>query len=248
LLGFKWNSQGVPVPRKQAKRTSRNRKTSSSKGQAAASSRRKTSSSKKKSPGARPKARSRKAGSPRVPKVGTSPRAAAAFGGKGDFGAPESDVTERQYVSAAVKARDPGGSQPRSGADGQRTSGVGSRASGPGSGSGGDLDPDVIGLAKHGGLASAGPDRRAGADTTDGSPGKFASGSAARRGTGINAKRRERVTGSTVDHSGGDISTTGAGQGAASVTNPLARDDDSFAGEVSNDEAAGADNSASDDR
>jgi hypothetical protein len=43
-----------------------------------------------------------------------------------------------------------------------------------------------------------------------------------------------------------DESTTGDGQGAAAVTNPEERNDDSFMGELSNDDASGADNTRSD--
>ena len=56
-----------------------------------------------------------------------------------DFGAAETDVTERNYVSEETKRNDPGKSTARSGT-GPRTSGVGGNDSGPGSSSGGDVD------------------------------------------------------------------------------------------------------------
>ena len=53
---------------------------------------------------------------------------------------------------------------------------------------------------------------------------------------------RKRVRGTTFDRSRGDASTTGDGQGAAAVSNPAARGDDSFASEISEGEALGEDN------
>src|SRR5689334_3428697 len=90
-------------------------------------------------------------------KVGTDHEAAKKFGGKGDFGAKESDRAEREYASRATKSQDKGGPPPHATGEGQRVSGVGSNDSGPGSGSGGDLDPDIIGVGTGGsGVAASG--------------------------------------------------------------------------------------------
>ena len=70
----------------------------------------------------------------------------------------------------------------------------------------------------------------------------FASGPPTRNKKGPKAGR---VEGDTVDHSGGDIETTAEGRGAAAVSRGPRPDpdemDDSFAGEVSQDEASGQD-------
>jgi hypothetical protein len=58
--------------------------------------------------------------------------------------------------------------------------------------------------------------------------------------------RRDVAATAIVDRTGGDVTTTGSGQGAAAATNPNVHDDDAFAGEISLDEAGGADNSPSD--
>jgi hypothetical protein len=63
-------------------------------------------------------------------KVGDDPNAAKHFADKNDFGARESDRTERDYASRAAKSQDPGASPPRSGDDEGRSSGAGSHASG----------------------------------------------------------------------------------------------------------------------
>ena|SRR5579871_363136 len=77
---------------------------------------------------------------------GSSVQDAKALGGKGDFGAPESNLIERAYVSTNTKRADPGAAIPRAGADESRTSGVGGNQSGDGSSSGGDIDTDIIGI------------------------------------------------------------------------------------------------------
>ena len=184
-------------------------------------------------------------------KVGSSGTAAKAFGGRKDFGAAESDLAEREYVSQNARRRDRGADIEHARGESERTSGVGANESGPGSGSGGDLDPDYIGVGEAGtGIsASGGADRTQGPDMTEGSPNTFASGPPSRGKSRIDPKRRERVRGTTFDRSGSDESTV-APQGAASVNSPRARDEygDSFRGEISADEAAGADNSPSDNR
>jgi len=180
-------------------------------------------------------------------KVGSDPEAARKFAGKNDFGVPESgSERDRNYVSQETKANDRGAMQPRSEGEGTRVSGVGARESGPGSSSGGDVDTDIIGVGTGGSAVSqSGPD-----DRTDG-PDMVRDDN--RDFDGVhrahNQRRgREIVRGDTVDHSGGDVSTTGEGQGAGAVTNPIVRDDDSFAGEINLSEAGGIDNSPSDNR
>jgi hypothetical protein len=157
----------------------------------------------------------------KVEKVGTSPEAAKRVGGKGDFGAPESNPIERQYASEAIKHQDKGGAPEHSRGDGVRVSGVGGNDSGPGSSSGGDIDLDVIGFERNGPPEENRTNRK------------------------IEVGKQPPMQGSTVDRSGGDVSTTNPGQGSAAVTNP-AEHSDAFAGEISMDEASGADNSPSD--
>ena len=90
-------------------------------------------------------------------KVGSNPEAAKNFGSKKDFGASESDPIEREYASRAARSQDPGGEPGRAGNDGERIEGVGGNASGPGASSGGDLDPDTVGVGFEGdGVATSG--------------------------------------------------------------------------------------------
>jgi hypothetical protein len=195
-------------------------------------------------------------------KVGSDPRAVRKVGGKRDFGVPETGrERDRAYVSQETKANDPGAMPERSANPGNRVTGVGGNASGVGSSSGGDIDTDLIGVGAGGsGLAQSGPDRTSGPDIVEGdqSPSEaFASRQPPRAG-GRNLKvdrnrkrpsnRREIIKGSTIDRSGGDVSTTDPGQGSAAVTNPRERDDDSFAGEINIDEASGMENAGSDRR
>ena len=180
-------------------------------------------------------------------KVGSDRNAARRVGGKLDFGAPEDNLRERQYVSEETKRSDPGAAPIRIKTTGPRESGVGAPESGPGGASGGDLDPDIVGVGFGGsGVAQTGPTRTEGPDitTTGGSEPFAAPGPKGHRPSG--PPRIERVRGSTVDHSGGDISTTGGGLDASSVTNPQARNDDSFAADINDDEARGAENDPQD--
>jgi hypothetical protein len=182
-------------------------------------------------------------------KVGSDPQAAKGVGGKGDFGVPESDVVGREYVSRETKANDPGAAPVRiKVGDEARESGVGSNESGPGSGSGGDIDTDVVGVGFEGsGVSSSGPDRTEGADiTTQGGSEPFAAPGP--KGNPDAPPRREVVKGTTIDRTGGDLSTTGGGLDSGSVSNPQARNDDSFAADIQEDEARGGDNSDSDNQ
>jgi len=211
--------------------------------------------------------RSASARATRGGKVGSSRRAARSVGGKNDFGVSAGEETHRQerlYVSAETKHSDPGGRQPRSSTlMGNRVAGAGGPDAGPGSNSGGDIDTDIIGVGTGGsGVAQSGPDRTEGADISTDPVNEFASGPPAKRqgdplAERAESRRRGRRGGKAgreilpndaiIDRSGGgDATTTGDGQGAAAATNPNVRDDDAFAGEISLDEAGGADNSPSD--
>jgi hypothetical protein len=186
-------------------------------------------------------------------KPGSDAAGAKDVAGKGDFGVPvgAGPSRERDYVSENTKRSDPGNAMPRSGEEeGLRTTGAGATAGGDGSGSGGDLDPDIIGLGAGGsGVSVAGPADR-GDDgvrpgDSDGSVAEMASGGPAegRNQTGVHhVGGSKRVQGTTFDRSRGDAYTTGDGQGAAAATNPAARGDDAFAGEISAGEAMGEDN------
>src|SRR5881392_1213391 len=83
-------------------------------------------------------------------KVGSDPEAAKKFGNPQDFGAPENDLAQREYVSQRTRHDDPGAAPEHAGAPGSRTAGAGGNESGPGSSSGGDLDPDIIGVGTGG--------------------------------------------------------------------------------------------------
>ena len=168
----------------------------------------------------------------------------------GDFGVPvgTGPSRERDYVSENTKRSDPGNAMPRSGEEeGLRTTGAGATAGGDGSGSGGDLDPDVIGFgAGGGGLSISGPSDHSGPSDSDGSSAEMASGGPAqgRNQTGVHrVGGNKRIRGTVVTDP--DVSQAPAGQGSAAVTNPAARGDDSFAGEISTGEASGDDNALS---
>jgi hypothetical protein len=136
-------------------------------------------------------------------------------GGKGDFGIPASRARGPTKAGGRGKDRDQGTGPTRGGAD-SRTTGVGAPTGSPGAGSGGDLDPDIVGLDGRA-LARAPIDRTSGPDMTEeGGSAPFASGKPAK---GENAQPRGKVGGSrqtkggdTIDHSGGDVTTSGQGQ------------------------------------
>lgn len=145
-------------------------------------------------------------GGSRDAKVGSDPEAAKAFGGQADFGIPAGRATAP--ADGRGKGPDPGTGFSRSGSRGVRTSGVGAPVGTDGSGSGGDLDPDVIGLDGRGGVANNPREHKMeGPDITDGSRDPFASGPPA-EGKPAPRSQGGRVF-DTVDHSGGDASTTG---------------------------------------
>lgn len=165
----------------------------------------------------------------------------------GDFGVPvgSGPTRERDYVSENTKMSDPGAAKPHSFEhEGVRTSGTGSVVEGTGSGSEGDIDTDILGVGTGAsGISASGPGDQPGADDTDGSSAEFASGKPARgenqEGVG-QIGGAPRVQGSTV-FGDVDIQTGPEGQGADAATNPTARGDDSFAGEISTHEAEGQD-------
>ena len=178
----------------------------------------------------------------------------------GDFGVPAGTerTADRDYVSQNTKRSDRGNAHPASHErDGDRSSGAGAPASGPGSSSGGDIDTDITGVGFGGsGIAQAGPDSDAevGAAASDGTSNEFASPVPSGRPGEVEvipARRRnqsgvgkvggsKRVRGS-VQTRDADFSTGADAQGADAATNPRARDDDSFSGEVSTGEVAGDD-------
>src|SRR5439155_6767891 len=143
-------------------------------------------------------------------KVGDDPEALKKVGGKGDFGIPASDPVVRAR-DGDIEGRPAGSAPGYSGDAGVRTTGVGSSGGPPGYDSGGDLDPDVIGLDGRGGLAAKPP---RGDDTdanrTDGSSDAFAAGghaqgrNAIKPGTHGTAPNQQ---GDYTDHSGEDAST-----------------------------------------
>lgn len=173
-------------------------------------------------------------------KPGSESDKAAEHEASGDFGvhASRGSRADRDYTSRNTKLSDPGHAQPwsRENADGVRTAGAAGHASGTGSSSGGDVDTDLIGVGTGGSVVSqSGPVSRPGADDTDGSSDEFASGGHA---PGTHPEKEEPFKGSTYT---GEMSQDVAGRGADNATNP-ARDDDSFAGEISSGEARGEDN------
>jgi len=173
-------------------------------------------------------------------KPGSESDRAGEMESNGDFGvhATRSTRAERDYTNRNTKQSDPGNAQPwsRENADGDRTAGALGHASGVGSGSGGDVDTDFIGVGTGGSvLSQSGPGSRPGKDDTDGSSDQFASGG---RAQGKVPTGGDRFSGSSYT---GEPSNNVVQGGADNATNP-ARDDDSFAGEVSSGEARGEDN------
>lgn len=194
-------------------------------------------------------------------KPGSEADQAKNVAGKGDFGVPESSGPggEREYTSENTRRSDRGVTQPMDWEhDGRRDHGAGAPDSGPGSQSGGDVDNDLIGFGTGGGVSASGPDLRPGADDTEGESGSAAFASKApkhhqgdavvepakgRNQTGIGkVGGNKRVSGSTVQGGGDDVTSSGSAEGADAATSPMARsDDDSFSAEISRGEAEGDD-------
>lgn len=186
-------------------------------------------------------------------KPGSESKDAKNVGGEGDFGVPvgAGPSLDRDYVNENTKRADPGAAQQMDwDPDGKRDHGVGAADSGPGSGSAGDIDPDIIGVGTGGsGITASGvTGRPLGPDDSDGTSAEFASGAPAQ---GRNQTHVGQVGGSKrvqgdVQTRGQDASTN-EGEGGDAITNPQARGDDAFAGEVSSGEARGEDNEAAND-
>lgn len=148
-------------------------------------------------------------------KVGSSGAAADEVGGPLDFGVPASEAKRPVEEGGRAKGPEQGTGPTRSGARGVRTVGVGAPVGPEGSGSGGDLDPDVIGLDGRGGVALDPTEHRTrGPDiTTAGGSKPFASGNPAK---GQNELPAGQVGGApaqtfdTLDHTGGDVTTSGS--------------------------------------
>jgi hypothetical protein len=162
-------------------------------------------------------------------KVGSDPAADREFGGKNDFGIPAAKVKAPLPDGGREKGPEPGTGSMRSVGEGRRDTGVGYPPGPPGVGSGGDLDPDYIGLDGKGGLAATpASGRTTGPDVTEGGSSSFASGGPAagenELPAGIHGASPDVIHGSTVNRSGGDATTTG---------------DDPAAGELSSDETSG---------
>jgi hypothetical protein len=180
-------------------------------------------------------------------KVGSDRAADREIGGKLDFGIPASQVSAPLPDGGREKGPEPGTGPMRSGTRAVRDSGVGHAPGNPGTGSGGDLDPDFIGLDGKGGLsARPASGRTQGPDITEGGSAPFASGPPARGDNelpaGTHGAPPQIVRGSTVDRGGGDASTTGPASGADSTLSPTAYPrldvpDDEAAGEISSDDA-----------
>ncbi|MDB5327667.1 MAG: hypothetical protein JWM57_3236 [Phycisphaerales bacterium] len=174
-------------------------------------------------------------------KPGSSAADAAALSGKGDFGIHEKDVAERTYTSENTRAADHGHAQANSYEHtGNRQSGAGARDNGPGSASGGDIDPDFVGLGGVG--LSSNIDKQAPHDASesDGSSHNAASGapSKGQRPTDVGAVggRHEQINVVTA----GDDRT--ANTAADEISHTDEDDiDNSFRGEVSSAEASGRD-------
>ncbi|HEY2588936.1 MAG TPA: hypothetical protein VGI81_24545 [Tepidisphaeraceae bacterium] len=178
-------------------------------------------------------------------KVGSDRAADREIGGKLDFGIPADQAKAPLPDGGMEKGPEPGTGPMRSGATGVRDSGVGHAPGGPGAGSGGDLDPDFIGLDGKGGVAARPASGRIqGPDITEGGSAPFASGPPARGENelpaGTHGGPPEIVIGSTVDRGGGDASTTGPESGVSPNLSPAAYPqldvpDDEAAGEVRSD-------------
>lgn len=90
----------------------------------------------------------------RKDKVGSDPAADRSFGGKMDFGIPAAEAKAPLPDGGREKGPEPGTGPMRSGEEGDRVNGVAYPPGPPGAGSGGDLDPDFIGLDRKGGIAN----------------------------------------------------------------------------------------------
>ena len=174
--------------------------------------------------------------------VGSDPKALHDLGGKGDFGIVARDPVIRDR-EGDIESRPAGSAPGYSGSKGVRTTGVGSAGGEPGHDSGGDVDTDFNGFGTTGGIAAkpVSEDELTGADVTDGSRDKFASGSPAAGRNTIRPGSHGSVPtfkGDVVDHSGADASTVNPN--AAGAVNPVSASTIPGAeGEIGMDEASG---------
>ncbi len=185
-------------------------------------------------------------------KPGSESADAKNVGAAGDFGAPvgAGPNRDRDYINENTKRADPGATQPMGWEhDGKRDHGVGAADSGPGSASGGDVDPDFVGVGTGGStIATSGNiGRPPGPDDSDGTSNEFAAGGPAQGRNQTNVGKiggSKRVAGDVQTR--GQDQSTNEGEAADDVTNVQARGDDSFAAEVSSGEARGEDNTPAD--
>jgi hypothetical protein len=181
------------------------------------------------------------AGGGRSGAVGTDPKALHDVGGKGDFGIPARSTVVKA-TDGEIEGRPAGSAPGYSGSKGVRTTGVGGRGGEPGHDSGGDIDLDFNGFGGGGAIAAkpVDPSELSGADVTDGSRDKFASGGPAAGRNTIHPGTHGTAPafkGDVVDHGGGDASTNGPN--AAGSVNPSREDGPGTEGEINLDEASG---------
>lgn len=192
-------------------------------------------------------ARSTKAAVPApAKKVGSSRKAAAEFADRKDFGTPAAKAAPRGRGRDSAEGL-PRNEQGRSGDAGDRTHGVGSAPSGPGSGSGGDLDTDFVGVGISPVAQDAPTAMTAGPASTTGGPDEFDRGGPARGENALPTGSHGAaplVRGSTLDHTGDDADTVRGGLSAEAADDGS----DLTPGELTRDEASGADNTDTDNR
>ena len=172
--------------------------------------------------------------------VGSDAKALHEVGGKGDFGTPVHVDLVRETEDGEIVGRPAGSAPGYSGAKGVRTTGVGSVGGGPGRDSGGDVDTDDAGVGRSISAKPVDPDELTGADVTDGSRDKFASGGPAAGRNAIKAGAHGATPGfkgDVVDHSGDDMSTNSPN--AAGTVKADRGNEQGAEGEVSMDEASG---------
>ena len=174
--------------------------------------------------------------------VGSDPKAVYDVGGKGDFGNPVHVDVVRENEDGVIEGRPAGSAPGYSGAKGVRTTGVGGTSGEPGHDSGGDVDTDFIGFGGGGAISAKpiDPEELTGADVTDGSRDKFASGGPAAGRNTIRAGAHGTAPGfrgDVVDHSGDDTSTNSPN--AAGTVKAAEGDSNGAEGEISMDEASG---------
>ncbi len=173
-------------------------------------------------------------------KVGSDAEAVHKIGGKNDFGTPVRSELVRDHEDD-IESRPAGSAPGNTGASGNRTTGVGSAGGEAGHDSGGDLDPDWIGLDGHGGLSAKpvlghvdGPDDAGEPSDT------FASGKPSKNKSKIKPGSHgvaPSAVGDYVDHCGSDARTINP-KSAGSV-NPNVGEKPGGEGEISRAEASG---------